>query len=236
MMTKSIDFYTTENPDTVAVADAISRYTGYLGSPHDTGYGESNLKHSKTLVRNLVTDQDERLYPGGSIIGIGSPTTLRIKTTQDDVIDKGRTLSVFLSYSPTDTTHTRNFVEEPQELKDAIQELNELNEEAIEYDIQMPPSEVSDTVERLLKSMYNVLPIRPVVELLSDSSIAIRMIGPKGNSVTTIVEANGETIVIVRLDGKTDRRAWYTEATSLIDGFIEDALNSLRKAIPSAAK
>ena len=205
----------------------------HFGGLYDTDSEKPNVEHDRAIIRYFGTDQDVSVHHEGRFINIGSPTTVGTITSQDD-IDGIRLRGVYYLHSPIDTKSY--VVEEPQELQDAIQELNELSEEAIEYDIQMPPSDVSESAERLLKSMYSVLPIRPVVELLSDSSIAIRMMGPIGNSVTTIVEANGETIVIVRLNGKTDRRAWYSESTSLIDGFIEDALNSLRKASLSAAK
>lgn len=212
--------------------EGIPKGLSSIGWPSETRRSSTSVYIPEQGDLKVKESNPYNISPGETAyFGRKSSDWSVLNSTEIDVVPQQ-----WRAFYSTPPTSTSLLVQNEDDLREAIQELDETKEEALECDISLPPPEVYNTVERLIRSLYSVLPIRPLVELLSDSSIAIRMIGPKGYSVTTIIEASGESLVIVRLKGKTHRRAWYLDANSLIDGFTEEALLSLRKALISAAK
>ena len=114
------------------------------------------------------------------------------------------------------------------ELIDALIDLHELKNEALEEGIP-PPSELAMTnSNRLVQEIYSISPSKFLVELLPDSSIAITVPGPFRSSVMLVCESFGEVLCSVNLSGQ-HRRERYSQADSLPDIFLRKALAELKQ-------
>ena len=117
-------------------------------------------------------------------------------------------------------------VDVPADLAEALQELAEVAADA-EDDGFEPPSEVAfANAEGLLKAMYRVSPRRFAVYPESDGGIAIDARGPNGRIAVVSCESDGGVLCLVSIDGAR-RRARYSTAHELPDGFIREALAGL---------
>lgn len=89
------------------------------------------------------------------------------------------------------------------------------------------PAELALTnAERILRQMYSLLPIRLEVYPTPDEEVAVVAPGAPRRSVMVLCESSGGALCMVNMDGK-HRRAKYSTADSLPDGFLRDALNEL---------
>ena len=116
----------------------------------------------------------------------------------------------------------------PNDLAEAIQELNEAEADAKEDDLEVPSKMALDNAERLLKEMYAIAPQRFTVYPVSEGYIAIdaRGQGISGRIAVVMCGSNGEVLCLVTVAGE-HRRAHYSSARDLPDGFIREALASL---------
>ncbi len=111
-------------------------------------------------------------------------------------------------------------------LANALRDLYEINDEADEEGIQ-PPSELAiANADRLIRSIYDILPRQYLVELLPEGVIAITVSGGFRRSVMLLCESDGGALCSVNMNGQ-HRRERYVHANQLPDGFLREALSEL---------
>lgn len=113
-------------------------------------------------------------------------------------------------------------------LNDALQDLQETNNEATEEGF-LPPSDMAlNNAGRLLKEMYAISSRRYEIYPTPDSEIAIDAPGGYGRSVILLCDSDGGALCLVNLNGK-HRRARYSSIEPLPDGFLREALTELEQ-------
>ena len=147
--------------------------------------------------------------------------TESLQDTEPDVFR--RILRMLDARHLTETADTSS-VFEKDDFLEALIDLHELDEEAREEGISQPSTVAKENATRLMKLMYAVVPERFLVELFPDSSIAVSV----GDSVMVVFEVRGDVVIYVSTDD-AHRRARYTDATHLPDGFLYEALYELKK-------
>ena len=115
-----------------------------------------------------------------------------------------------------------------QELEDALRDLQESVNEAREDEFPLPSQTALSNAEALLKQMYEISARRFEVYPTPDGEIAIDVPGGFGRSVIVLCASDGSVLCMVNLDGH-HRRARYSTADTLPDGFLRDALADLDK-------
>ena len=116
----------------------------------------------------------------------------------------------------------------PTDLTDALQELAEAPADAEEDRLEEPSDVALLNAERLLKAMYRISPRRFVVYPVSDGRIAIDARGTNDRIMVVTCGSNGDVLCLVTINGEY-RRARYSTARELPDGFIREALTALRE-------
>lgn len=109
---------------------------------------------------------------------------------------------------------------------DALQDLQEVNHEAVEEGFLPPSDKAMDNAERLLKEMYAVSSRRYEIYPTPDREVAIDAPGGHGRSVILLCDSNGGALCLVNMNGK-HRRARYSSTEILPDGFLREALTEL---------
>lgn len=122
----------------------------------------------------------------------------------------------------------------PSELRDALTDLNEAREEAREEGFSPPSQLAIENATRLLQEMYSILPHRFEVYPMPDGEIAIDAPGGYGRSVVLLCYSDGGALCSVNIDGN-HRRARYSNADTLPDGFLREALDELVRSEDQAA-
>lgn len=113
-------------------------------------------------------------------------------------------------------------------LRDALHDLHEAKDEAREEGIP-PPSELAlANADRLIREMYDILPRRYLVELLPEGVIAVSVPDGFRRSVMLLCESDGGALCSVNINGE-HRRARYSNADQLPDGFMREALDELER-------
>ena len=112
------------------------------------------------------------------------------------------------------------------DLEDALQELAEVPDYAAEDDLDIPSEIASANAERLLKAMYAISPRRYGVYPVSGARIAIDVRGSNDRGMVVTCDSDGGALCLVSIDGER-RRARYSTARQLPDGFILEALADL---------
>ena len=112
------------------------------------------------------------------------------------------------------------------DLADALQELAEAPADAEEDELGAPSKTALANAERLLKAMYRISPRRYGVYPVSGARIAIDARGSKNRGVVVTCDSDGGALCLVSIDGER-RRARYSTARRLPDGFIREALADL---------
>lgn len=116
----------------------------------------------------------------------------------------------------------------PSDLQDALQELGEVPADAQEDGLVVPSDLAFQNAQHLLKAMYRISPQRFGVYPVSDGYIAIDARGINDRISVVMCGSDGEVLCLVTIDGE-HRRARYSTAEGLPDGFIREALFALRK-------
>ncbi len=111
----------------------------------------------------------------------------------------------------------------PSDLKAALTDLREAREEAREEGFSLPSCLAIENATRLLQEMYSILPRRFEVYPMPDGEIAIDAPGGYGRSVVLLCYSDGGALCSVNIDGN-HRRARYSSADALPDGFLREAL------------
>ncbi len=113
-----------------------------------------------------------------------------------------------------------------QDLEDALTDLHALRDEASEERFPIPSQVAKLNAESLLKQMYEISARRFEVYPTPDGEIAIDAPGGHGRSVIVLCSSDGGALCLVNLSGH-HRRARYSTADTLPDGFLRDALADL---------
>ena len=116
----------------------------------------------------------------------------------------------------------------PSDLRDALQELGEVSADAEEDGLEVPSDSAFQNAQHLLKAMYRFSPQRFGVYPVSDGYIAIDARGINDRIAVVMCGSDGEVLCLVTVDGE-HRRARYSTAAGLPDGFVREALFALKK-------
>ena len=114
----------------------------------------------------------------------------------------------------------------PVQLTNALRDLDELNDEAVEEGIEPPAESTIANADRLLRAIYDILPRQYLVELLPEGIIAITVPGGFQRSVMLLCESDSGALCSVNMSGK-HRRKRYAHADQLPDRFLSEALSEL---------
>ena len=112
------------------------------------------------------------------------------------------------------------------ELGAALRDLDGAAEEAREEGFPQPSRLALKNARRLLQDLYRLRPSRLEVYPTPDGEIALVAPGGHGRSVLVLCDSDGGVLCSVNLNGR-HRRARYSTATMLPDGFVREALNDL---------
>lgn len=113
-----------------------------------------------------------------------------------------------------------------QELADALRELEAAPVDAAEDELEVPSEMAFDNARRLLKAMYDISPRRFGVYPMPEGYIAIDARGSEGRIAVVMCGSDGGVLWLVTDEGG-HRRARYSTAHNLPDGFIREALAAL---------
>ena len=110
-------------------------------------------------------------------------------------------------------------------MSDALIDLGEVETEAQEEDWPMPSAAAFRNAQGLVRAMHDISPRRFEVYPTPDGAIAIDAPGGYRRSVIVFCDSDGSALCSV-MDGR-HRRARYSDAAGLPDGFVRDALVEL---------
>ena len=112
------------------------------------------------------------------------------------------------------------------DLRDALDDLDEIVEEAREKGFQIPSDLAIGNARQLLEEMYALSPRRFEVYPMPEGKVAIDGAGARGRWLILLCESNGGALCIISIDGEgTDRR--YADTRGLPDQYMTVALTSL---------
>ena len=122
----------------------------------------------------------------------------------------------------------------PPELADALDDLNQARQESQDEGYPTPSDAAIANAHRLLREMSDILPRRFEVYPTQDGEIAIDAPAGHGRSVILLCDSDGGALCLVNNDGD-HRRARYSNANKLPDGFLREALDELKLRDDQAA-
>lgn len=114
----------------------------------------------------------------------------------------------------------------PPELANALRELEQVSADAEEDGLEMPSEAAFANASRLLRAMYRISPRRYGVYPEPGGYIAIDARGANDGIAVVMCDSDGGVLCLVTI-GDEPRRARYSTARTLPDGFIRDALREL---------
>ena len=112
------------------------------------------------------------------------------------------------------------------ELISALRDLKEAVDEAREEGFPVPSNSALKYARTILYAVYELSPRRYEVYPTPDGEIAIDAPGGFGRSVLLLCDSDGGALCLVNLSG-SHRRARYSDAKMLPDGFVREALEEL---------
>ena len=113
----------------------------------------------------------------------------------------------------------------PDELKEALEDLQDTPQEAADAGFPPPTQTAKANAARLIRAMYGIQACRFEVYPTADGEVAIDA-GVPNRSVILLCEAAGGALCLANT-GATHRRAHYSDASQLPDGFLREALAEL---------
>lgn len=114
----------------------------------------------------------------------------------------------------------------PAPLAAALRDLEEALDEAAEEGFPATQEAAFDNARRLLRAMYAISPRRFEVYPTPDGEIAIDAPDGRGSSVLLLCDSDGGSLCLVNMKGR-HRRARYSTAEALPDGFVSEAMAEL---------
>ena len=114
----------------------------------------------------------------------------------------------------------------PQGLEAALEDLRGVPAEAAEEGYPQPTQLALSNAKRILRRMYALFGARLEVYPTQDGEVAIVAPGKPRSSVMVLCGPEGGALCMVNMDG-VHRRARYSTAANLPDGFLRDALDEL---------
>ena len=115
--------------------------------------------------------------------------------------------------------------EDQDRLRAALSDLDEAVTDAAEEGFPRPTDDAIQSARRLLTQMYAIAPQRFEVYPTADGEIALDLPNERG-SVILLCDSRGGALCLVNANG-VQRRARYSTATSLPDGFVREAFTEL---------
>ncbi len=113
-------------------------------------------------------------------------------------------------------------------LNEALRDLEEVKIEAREEGFPPPADIALANAGRLLKDLYAIAPRRFEAYPTPDGEIAIDAPDGRGRSVLLFCASDGGALCLVNMNGD-HRRARYSTADKLPDGFLRSALAGLKR-------
>ena len=117
-------------------------------------------------------------------------------------------------------------VGEDTELADALADLRASPNEAKEEGLPIPSHKALQNGEHILREMHRIWPRRFEVYPMPKGEIAIDAPSGTGRSVIVLCDSQGGALCSVNLNGG-HRRAHYSDARVLPDGFLRDAISDM---------
>ncbi len=114
----------------------------------------------------------------------------------------------------------------PPELANALQELSEVPADAEEDGLEIPSDLAFNNAKRLLEAMYRISPRQYSIYPVSDGYIAIDTRSANVGITVVMCGSDGGVLCLATIN-KESRRARYSTASKLPDGFIREALLEL---------
>lgn len=111
-------------------------------------------------------------------------------------------------------------------LQDALADLRASPEEAKAENLPIPSSKALRNGEHILRETYRIWPRRFEVYPMPNGEIAIDAPAGPGRSVIILCDAEGGALCAVNFD-RSHRRARYSDARMLPDGFLRDAIRDV---------
>ena len=108
-------------------------------------------------------------------------------------------------------------------LKEAMDDLAHVREEAAEEGWRAPSADNVKTAERVFVDMFGYAPRPYAIYPMPDGEIAIDARSPRGTKVVVICDAKGGARCLVYFNGEFDSRE-YDAPSVLPDDFVKDAL------------
>ena len=155
----------------------------------------------------------------------GSVPTSTLDAPVWEVVDRFLSEDVYPERQRTDNFENL-FDYVSHDLEDALTDLHASMDEASEEQFPIPSQIARSNAESLLKKMYEISARRFEVYPTPDGEIAIDAPGGHGRSVIVLCSSDGGALCLVNLSGH-HRRARYSTADTLPDGFLRDALADL---------
>lgn len=112
------------------------------------------------------------------------------------------------------------------EFNHALQDLQEIPNEASEEGFLPPSDKALNNAARLLKEVHAISSRRYEIYPTPDGEIAIDAPGGYGRSVILLCDSDGGALCLVNMNGK-HRRARHSSIETLPDGFLREALTEL---------
>ena len=112
------------------------------------------------------------------------------------------------------------------DLEEALLDLQEVTTDAEEEALEIPSKLAFNNAEKLLRAMDRFSPRRYGIYTAPDGYIAIDARGANGRIAVVTCGSDGGVLCLVTIDNE-QRRARYSTARQLPDGFIREALQEL---------
>ena len=111
-------------------------------------------------------------------------------------------------------------------LRDALHDLDQVVAEAREEQFVAPSDAALANARRLLRAIYEISPRRYEIYPTPDGEVAVDAPGGHGRSVLLFCDSDGGALCLVNMNG-AHRRAHFSDADPLPDGFVREALAEL---------
>ena len=135
-------------------------------------------------------------------------------------------LSKSVQFSPRFIEFMEMFGGGRVELREALRDLDGVVAEAQGEGFPIPSESALGNARRILLAMYEFSPQRFEIYPTQDGEVTIDAPGGRGRSLLVLCDSGGGALCLVNMNGR-HRRARYSDADLLPDGFVREALAEL---------